>query len=172
MPVIILIQNEYPDKGSLSRVLNYVLRSDLIGGYGVNPDYALKQMCLVKRAFHKEDGVQLKHFIISFSAYELSQIGFDEILELGFQIGQLFQEYQMVYAIHLDTNHVHLHMVMNTVSFMTGRKYCDGNVGFLRLRGKLQEKFPRSDVGLYWSDPLSKINKYTHSSGDYLLRMD
>lgn len=171
MPNIILIHNDYPDKGSLSRVLNYVLRSDLIGGYAIDPTCAFRQMHFVKRVFHKEDGVQLKHFIISFAFSELYQINFDNILGLGFWVGQMFADYQIAYAIHIDAQHTHLHLVMNTVSFINGRKYCDGNVGFLKLRNRMQELFPRSDVGLYWSDPRSGLNKYTYAEEDYLLRI-
>lgn len=171
MPKIILIDNDYPNKDSLSRVINYVLRSDLTGGYAVDPAHAFRQMCFVKQAFHKEDGVQLKHFIISFAFGELCRMDFDDILRLGFWVGEVFAEYQVVYAIHVDTRHVHLHLVMNTVSFTDGRKYCDGNVGFLKLRSKLQERFPKSDVGLYWSDPRSRYNKFSNTENDYLLRI-
>lgn len=171
MPNIILIHNNYTDKGSLCRVLNYVLRADLIGGYAIDPSCAFRQMCFVKEAFHKEEGVELKHFIISFSFSELCRIDLDEIIRLGFWIGQFFNEYQMAFAIHTDTRHVHLHLVMNTVSFIDGHKYNDGNVGFLRLRSKLQEEFPMSDVGLFWSDPRSECNKYSHTESDYLLKI-
>lgn len=172
MPNIILIRNDYLDKRSLSRVLNYVLRADLIGGYAIDPSCAFKQMRFVKKAFYKEKGVELKHFIIAFTFGELCRIDFDEIMSLGFWVGQFFNEYQMAYAIHTDTAHVHLHVVMNTVSFIDGRKYSDGNVGFLKLRSKLQEKFPTSDVGLYWSDPRSEFNKYSYLGENYILRID
>ena len=171
MPNIILIHNEYPDRDSLARVLNYVLRSDIVGGYALDPAHTFQQMWLVKSAFHKLDGVQLKHFIITFTNAELCRMDFDDILELGFWVGQFFYEYQIAYALHTDTMHIHLHLVMNTVSFMTGHKYSDGNVGFLRLRGELQRRFPRSDVGLYWSDPRSRYNKYSYTEEDRLLQI-
>ncbi len=172
MPNIILVQNNYQDQGSLRRTLNYILHSDITGGYAIDPNHAFQQMCLVKRAFHKEDGVQLKHFIISFSNRDLYGLDFDEILDLGFWVGQIFHEYQMVYAVHTNTIHVHLHIVMNTVSFLNGGKYSDGRVGFLKLRAELQKLFPKSNVGLFWSDPQSEVNRYSYSEGDYLLRID
>lgn len=171
MPNIILIQNEYLDRHSLENVLKYVLRSDIVGGYALDPAHAFQQMCFVKRAFHKTEGVQLKHFIIAFTGADLYRMDFDDILKLGFWVGQIFCEYQVAFAVHTDTRHIHLHLVMNTVSFLTGRKYSDGNVGFLRLRGELQRKIPRSDVGLYWSDPRSRCNKYSYTEDDELLRI-
>lgn len=172
MPKIILIHNEYSDRHSLAKVLNYVLRSDIVGGYALDPGHAFQQMLLVKSVFHKTEGVQLKHFVVTFTNAELNRMNFDGILELGFGVGQFFNEYQVAYAVHTDTMHIHLHFVMNTVSFMNGHKYSDGNVGFLRLRGELQRKYPRSDVGLYWSDPRSRYNKFTYTESDNLLRID
>ena len=103
MPNILLIENTYPDPASLSRVLNYIFRSNIIGGYALDPQNASHQMMLVKRAFHKEDGVQLKHFVVSFSTAEMYRYDTDDLLHLGFEIGQLFQEYQLAYAIHYDS---------------------------------------------------------------------
>lgn len=172
MSNIILVQNNYQDQGSLRRTLNYILHSDIIGGYAIDPNHAFQQMCLIKRVFHKEDGVQLKHFIISFSNKDLCGLNFDEILDIGFWIGQVFCKYQMAFAVHTNADHVHLHIVMNTVSFLDGRKYSDGWAGFLKLRAELQKLFSKSNVGLFRSDPQSEVNRYSYSEGDYVLRID
>ena len=67
MPNLILVRNEYQDYRALRRVLAYVLRSNYYGGYGIDPDQAYRQMVLVKEAYHKRTGVQLKHFFLTFS---------------------------------------------------------------------------------------------------------
>lgn len=172
MPSIILIENDYPDKETMLKVLNYVFRSALIGGYALDPAHAFKQMCLVKRVFHKEGGVQLKHFIVSFTFRDMLRIDLDDVLKLGSWAGGVFCEYQMAYAVHTDSAHIHLHVVMNTVSFIDGHKYNKGRIGFFKLRAELQELFPKSDVGLYWSDPRSRCSKFTYTENDYLLRID
>ena len=171
MSNIILIENTYPDSASLSSVLNYIFRSGIIGGYALDPQNAYHQMMMVKRAFHKEDGVQLKHFVVSFSTAEMYRYDTDDLLRLGFEIGQLFQEYQLAYAIHYDTEHIHLHCVMNTVSFVDGHKYSGGLSLFWALRKKLERRFPRSDVGIYRSLPNSSLNRYSNTNEDYLLRI-
>lgn len=171
MPNIILIRNNYSDRASLLRVINYVTRSDIIGGYALDPDHAYRQMEMVKVAYHKEDGLQLKHFVVTFSHAEAFRTGVDELLDLGFQIGCLFREYQMVYAVHLDAMHLHLHIVMNTVSFRDGHKYRDGVAGFWKLKNLLWQTFSTAEPGIYESYANSTYNRYSYSSEDELLRI-
>ena len=170
MPNIITVKNDYFDTISLKNVISYIVRSEIIGGYALNPYNAYMQMLLVKNAFHKTDGVQLKHFIISFSADEMYRLDFDDLLNIGFQVGVLFAEYQMVYGVHYDTSHFHLHFLMNTVSFLDGHKYCDGLSGFWKLKSWLQQMFPKSFVNLYYSIP-GTINEFSFTPEDYLIQI-
>ena len=161
MPNLILVRNEYQDYRALRRVLTYVLRSNLYGGYGIDPSRAYEQMVFVKEAYHKKSGVQLKHFFITFHDREMLYVGFEDILQLGFDVGKYFGEYQMVYGIHLDSNHVHLHFVMNTTSFQDGHKYSDGLSKFNGLCRYLRERFPRFEVHLFQSGHYSAVDPYT-----------
>lgn len=171
MPNIILVQNDYLDYTALSNAINYITRSTIIGGYALDPDHACFQMKLVKERFYKTEGVQLIHFIISYSTPEAMRADTDEILNLGFQIGQLFHEYQMIYAVHFDTLHMHLHVIMNTVSFISGLKYSQGLAGFGNLERMLQGAFPKSDIGIYRSFPQSEYNAYSFTYEDSFLRI-
>ena len=161
MPNLILVRNEYQDYRALRRVLTYVLRSNLYGGYGIDPARAYEQMVFLKEAYHKKCGVQLKHFFITFRDREMLYVGFEDILQLGFDVGKYFGEYQMVYGIHLDSNHVHLHFVMNTTSFRDGHKYSDGLSKFNALCRYLRERFPRFEVHLFQSGHYSADDPFT-----------
>lgn len=161
MPNLILVRNEYQDYRALRRVLTYVLRSNLYGGYGIDPSRAYEQMVFLKEAYHKKSGVQLKHFFITFHDREMLYVGFEDILQLGFDVGKYFGEYQMAYGIHLDSNHVHLHFVMNTTSFMDGHKYSDGLPKFNGLCRYLRERFPKFEVHLFQSGHYSIDDPYT-----------
>lgn len=152
MPNILIVRNTYPDLPALKRVLRYVDKTQFLGGYAVDPDFAFDQMCLVKEAYHKTEGVLLKHFIVSFSNGEMAELDFQDLMKLGFEIGKVFGEHQIVYCIHLDSDHTHIHFVMNTVSFLDGRKYSDGLVGFLRVKQLLEEKYPKFQTELYFRE--------------------
>ena len=143
MPNLLIVRNSYPDLESVQRLLNYVLRTSFYGGYAIDPEQAYDQMRLVKEAYHKTEGVQLKHFLLTFSHEEMMHLDFKDLLELGFQVGKVLERYQIVYCIHLDSDYIHMHFVMNTVSFEDGKKYSDGLVGFQRIKDFLEKRFPK-----------------------------
>ena len=97
MPKLILTSNDYPDAGALLRTLNYVQRSSMGGGYGVDPQYAYQQMMFVKNAYYKTEGVQLKHFVLSLSEKEQAVLDIDDLLRMGFETGRCMKEYQMAF---------------------------------------------------------------------------
>lgn len=152
MPNLLIVRNSYPDLGSVQRLLNYVLRTSFYGGYAIDPEQAYDQMRLVKEAYHKTEGVQLKHFLLTFSHEEMMHLDFKDLLELGFQVGKVLERYQIVYCIHLDSDYIHMHFVMNTVSFEDGKKYSDGLVGFQRIKDFLEKRFPKWNTQLIFRE--------------------
>ena len=152
MPNLLIVRNSYPDLESVQRLLNYVLRTPFYGGYAIDPEQAYDQMRLVKEAYHKTEGVQLKHFLLTFSHEEMMHLDFKDLLELGFQVGKVLERYQIVYCIHLDSDYIHMHFVMNTVSFEDGKKYSDGLVGFQRVKDFLEQRFPKWNTQLIFRE--------------------
>ena len=172
MPNIVLIQNEYLDLSAMYRVITSATKSGIIGGYALDPNHAFLQMKMVKECFHKTDGVLLHHFLITFSTRETFRITVDDMLDIGFQIGKMFRDFQLVYGVHFDTDHLHLHLVMNTVSFVDGHKYAQGLTGFWDMKQMLQKRFPKSDIGIYRSFPNSLCNQYSYSNDDIVLKVN
>ena len=93
-----------------------------ISGSGCIPENALAQMLETKRHFGKRDKRQAYHFILSFEKGEGTE-------ETAFQVmGQFVEEYlgadyEAVYAVHNDTDHIHGHLIFNSVRCTDGRKY-------------------------------------------------
>ena len=78
-------------------------------------------MAAVKQRWNKTDGVQLYHVIQSFRPGELSP-------ELALEIAREFARehlpgYQAVIGVHTDREHIHAHIVFNSVNQFTGEKY-------------------------------------------------
>ena len=91
MPNLLIVRNSYPDLESVQRLLNYVLRTSFYGGYAIDPEQAYDQMRLVKEAYHKTEGVQLTHFLLTVSHEEMMHLDFKDLLELGFQVGKVLE---------------------------------------------------------------------------------
>lgn len=83
---------------------------------------AFEDMCQIKEMWHKTGGVQGFHLVQSFAAGEVTP-------ELAHRIGvefagQLLQgRYQAVVSTHLNTGHIHNHIVWNSVAIQDGKKY-------------------------------------------------
>lgn len=115
-------------RASLAHAINYITKHEktedrLIGGYNCNPKTAIDDMKETKIAWDKTEGRQYKHFIQSFPKDE--NISLDEANEIAKKLVEscpLFQGYEVCYATHMDREHVHTHIVVNSVSYEHGKK--------------------------------------------------
>ena len=95
----------------------------LVGGINCLPDTAFEQMEGTKNIFHKTGKRQGYHVIISFSPEEkVTSEQAMYVLE-HFAKDVLGDDYEAVYAVHTDREHMHGHLIWNSVSMTTGKKY-------------------------------------------------
>ena len=113
----------------LKNALEYIQNTDkteecvLVGGINCLPDTAFEQMEETKNIFHKTGKRQGYHVIISFSPEEkVTSEQAMYVLE-HFANDVLGDDYEAVYAVHTDREHMHGHLIWNSVSMTTGKKY-------------------------------------------------
>ena len=95
----------------------------LVGGINCLPDTAFEQMEETKNIFHKTGKRQGYHVIISFSPEEkVTSEQAMYVLE-HFAKDVLGDDYEAVYAVHTDREHMHGHLIWNSVSMTIGKKY-------------------------------------------------
>jgi len=86
-----------------------------------NAEYARSQMEMTKKEFIKTDGILAWHGYQSFKEGEVTA---DTAHEIGVKLAQeLWPEFQVVVATHLNTHCFHNHFVLNSVSFLDGKKF-------------------------------------------------
>ena len=114
-------------KGRLDVGIRYVLNGDktddriFTAHLNCDPGQECRQMLDTKRELGKTDGVQYYHIIQSFQPGEVTP-------ELALQIAKEFAQehltdYEVVIGVHVDKEHIHAHMVFNSINTMTGEKY-------------------------------------------------
>ena len=113
----------------LKNALEYIQNPDkteecvLVGGINCLPDTAFEQMEETKNIFHKTGKRQGYHVIISFSPEEkVTSEQAMYVLE-HFAKDVLGDDYEAVFAVHTDREHMHGHLIWNSVSVTTGKKY-------------------------------------------------
>ena len=113
----------------LKNALEYIQNPDkteecvLVGGINCLPDTAFEQMEETKNIFHKTGKRQGYHVIISFSPEEKVTAEQAMYVLEHFAKDVLGDDYEAVYAVHTDREHMHGHLIWNSVSLTTGKKY-------------------------------------------------
>ena len=113
----------------LKNALEYIQNPDkteecvLVGGINCLPDTAFEQMEETKNIFHKTGKRQGYHVIISFSPEEKVTAEQAMYVLEHFAKAVLGDDYEAVYAVHTDKEHMHGHLIWNSVCMTTGKKY-------------------------------------------------
>ena len=118
--------------GAMRNCIEYVLRQDKInelftyvtGPYchdEINYDLVYRTFLEEKKMWDKDSGRMYAHNIISWHKDE--QITPEQALEFGKEFAEnWFSGFQTLVAVHKDKDHVHCHLVTNSVSYEDGRK--------------------------------------------------
>lgn len=118
--------------GAMRNVLEYVLRDEKVkegyveiagpySGETINYDEVYQTWLAEKRLWDKDSGRMYTHNIISFHKDE--QITPEQVLEIGKEFAErFFSGHQYVIGVHQDKDHLHCHIVTNSVSYIDGMK--------------------------------------------------
>ena len=118
--------------GAMRNCIEYVLRQDKInelftyvtGPYchdEINYDLVYRTFLEEKKMWDKDSGRMYAHNIISWHKDE--QITPEQALEFGKEFAEnWFSGFQTLVAVHKDKDHIHCHLVTNSVSYEDGRK--------------------------------------------------
>ena len=126
MAIIKAVKNSH---SNIKHIINYVTKKEktmnkkLCSAYNCNIDTAAKEMQITKELYNKTKGRTYKHFVQSFSPNE--EITPEQVHQFTKEFVEqcpLFADFEVVYATHVD-NHIHTHIVVNSVSFADGHKF-------------------------------------------------
>ncbi len=130
-------KDKYYEPSAKETVIEYILNPQkamhYYGGYGVDCSNPAQSMTAISEKFNKTSGVQLRHFIVAFYPYELSNPAIaNEIAQK--LIGFFASEYQVIHAVHEDKPHLHIHIVINSVSYIDGHRYKGTRLEFNNMK--------------------------------------
>ena len=119
-------------KKNLQAVVNYAKNGEktkhgiLVSGVNCLPQSAYEQMALTKKFYHKENKILGFHIIQSFKGQEVSP---QKANQIGKELAEELwgDKYQVLVCTHINKENVHNHLVLNSVSFIDGRKYHNSN---------------------------------------------
>ena len=138
--------------GSLGRALDYAGREGITSGKDCpdNPKEALEQMRVTKEIHYRTEGRQYKHYVQSFDPKDI--ITPEKANQLGRQwTEKCFPGYEVFVGTHADREHIHNHIVVNSVNFQNGKK--------LQVSAKDLERFKQENDRICQREGLSVPEK-------------
>lgn len=123
-----------------------------------NVDNAYEAMISTKRKWEKEDGVQGYHIIQSYKPGEVTP---EQAHAIGMEFAQKMfgDRYEVVVATHLNRHHLHNHIVINSVSFVDGKKYHSNQKSYFQMLRAESDRLCR-EHGLSVIKPKAKGKQY------------
>jgi len=114
-----------PSKGRIKNIVNYVLNKEktddrIISGKDCSSQNAIDEMNTTKELYDKTDGISYHHIIQSFKPGETDP---EKAHKIGKElVEKQFKGYEVLVVTHIDKDHIHNHLIVNSVSFVDGRK--------------------------------------------------
>ncbi len=138
--VVKIVDEKYEEAKDLCNLLNYIFRDKdtgwhcrYFGGANIDPYNALSEMMFIKNFYRKTEGRQARHFVVSLGSDSL--IMPNEADQLAMQICAYYaNRFQIVYSVHEDTDNLHIHFVLNTVSYVDGKKFTESPAELWRFK--------------------------------------
>ena len=113
-------------RASIGIAVNYITRNEktdikLVTGINCSPETAIDEMKLTKTFWNKNGGRQYKHYVQSFPPDE--EISHETAHEIAVRLcEERFKDFEVIIATHKDRDHVHSHIIVNSVSCIDGHK--------------------------------------------------
>ncbi len=132
-----------------------------VSGINCMPDTSYQEMINIKKQFFKTDGIQCFHSVQSFVKGEITP---EQAHEIGIKLAEELwgDKFQVVVTTHLNTNNLHNHFVLNSVSFLDGKRFCNTKKDYAIMR-KASDRLCE-EYGLNVLSQEEKYNKYATSS--------
>ena len=107
---------------SASRAINYAeKRAEEKSGLNCDIDYAKSSFKQTRALYGKENGIQAHTVIQSFKPGEVTP---EQCNQLGLELAEkIAPNHQVAIYTHTDREHVHNHIVINSIDLETGKKY-------------------------------------------------
>lgn len=129
MATFTAVRNKKQTAGAMANVMKYVVQAKktmlkgrwLVTGSNCVAQSSYLEMMATKQRFQKTDGRQFYHFVQSFS--EKDGLTPEEVNAIGVALAQKqFPDFEVLVATHIDTDHLHNHLIVNSVNCVTGKK--------------------------------------------------
>ena len=154
-------------KSRLDQLIEYAINGEkteqklYVSGINCIPDTAFYEMKNVKKQFFKTEGIECFHGIQSFVKDEVTP---EQAHEIGVKLANELwgEKFQVIVSTHLNTDNIHNHFVINSVSFIDGKRFYNTKRDYALMR-KTSDRLCKEYVVTVLKQE-EKYNKYSTSN--------
>ena len=154
-------------KSRLDQLVEYAINGEkteqklYVSGINCIPDTAFYEMKNVKKQFFKTEGIECFHGIQSFVKDEVTP---EQAHEIGVKLANELwgEKFQVIVSTHLNTDNIHNHFVINSVSFIDGKRFYNTKRDYALMR-KTSDRLCK-EYGVTVLKQEEKYNKYSTSN--------
>lgn len=131
----------HPIKTTLKKAIDYICNSDktadeiYVSTHLCSREFADKEFELTKKQFRSKTKTLAHHLIQSFVPGEVS---FEEAHQVGLELCEsvLGGKYEYVLATHIDKEHIHNHIIFNSIDVNEGKVYHSYYGSYMNIRNQ------------------------------------
>lgn len=155
MPIIKHLIKGHKNPEAVINVVNYISNSSFLaecGWMGIfipTTEGIYNEFSTVKNIMGKQEGKQIHHMIIGFEKHKGWYLS--AVTEIARKMAvQISTRFQVFYGVHMgtldDPEYLHIHMAINTVSYVDGNRFYESNSHFGEINGFLQAAVEESFI--------------------------
>ena len=119
-----------------------------------SPQNTYKEFEITRKAFEQDKGVIAHHYYQSFQKDD--NVTPEQAHQIGVELAKrMFPNYQVAIATHIDREHVHNHIIVNSVNLITGQKWHSNKRSLSDIRKESDKLCLENGLGV-----ITKNNKY------------
>lgn len=158
------------DTNNLLVYLTDYLKTDsgkYVAGLGFITNNYLDELQAVKVANQKTAGRQFRQITIVPSPAG-SKLSHEQYMEMGQEIAQYYyiQGYQVLVTMHIDTDTIHFHLMLNSVNFRTGKMFSQSKSELNRFKLHCNHVFDKYGLDLIGKPVEMMIDSVVHEMSE------
>lgn len=154
----------HPIKTTLKKAIDYICNGDKTDGeiyvttHLCSRENAHKEFELTKKQFNSRTKTLAHHLIQSFVPEEVS---FEEAHQVGIELCEKILEgkYEYVLATHIDKDHIHNHIIFNSIDVDEGKVYHSYYGSYMNIRNQSDKLCKEHNLSIIDQEAQKEINE-------------
>lgn len=154
----------HPIKTTLKKAIDYICNGDktddeiYVTTHLCSRENAYKEFELTKKQFNSRTKILAHHLIQSFVPEE---VGFEEAHQVGIELCEKILEgkYEYVLATHIDKDHIHNHIIFNSIDVDEGKVYHSYYGSYINIRSQSDKLCKEHNLSVIDQETEKEINE-------------